>query len=87
MDKVLYFLSALLVIGSAVAGKFNVDLVRSTPDVTFAVAANLMIFPGNLLLQGIIFFTLGLIVGKLNRMLRRPQLPDFGAGDDYRSLR
>ena len=82
MDKVLYLIAAILVIASAVAGKFNVDLIRATPDVTFAIAANLMIFPGNLLLQGIVVFTLGLIVRKLNRILRRPQFGEFSAGDD-----
>jgi hypothetical protein len=87
MDKVLYFLSALLFAASAGTFAFNVGLIRAAPDVTLATAANLMIFPGNLLFQSIVLLALGLVIGKLNRLVRPSRYSGYGPMDDSPSHR
>ncbi len=77
MEKLLYLVSILLCGTGAWVGYFNIELIRTTPDVTLATAANLMIFPGNLFLQALVFFSLALIFRKLNSILHRSRYSEF----------
>jgi len=72
MPKVFYAISALLLVIGAGAALFNARLIL-TSDLTFAVAANLLIFPINLFLQSLTFLALGLILAKLGRIERRTE--------------
>ncbi len=70
MEKLLYVVAVLLLAAGGIAAAFNIRLIMTSPNVTFATGANLLIFPANLVLQSVIFLSLGLIFRKLNRILK-----------------
>jgi hypothetical protein len=87
MDKFLYLLAALVFAASVSVCAFNITLIKATPNVTLATAANLMIFPGTLLFQSVVLLTLGLVVQKLNRLLRGSRYAEFIAAEEAHTRR